>query len=224
MSQAAVGVGETQTAVHHVAACLNWSRVQVNSQLVNFNFELKTCMDVDPGVPGYCSESYPGNVCLVVCARGRNNVPVCQVYKSSFWKEEKFQILWSRRTGVGLTSPGARSMWRAALARSPPSVPGSQVSDDPCLRWPRVSRVQATAPWITPGACAPSSVPEAPTSGPAAAQTAPGRHTPPVRWHTPPPLMILDRDYILAGRCEGAGGRLWSLPWPSRGKQPEKLK
>merc|ERR1712126_352063 len=28
--------------------------------------------------PGYCSESYPGDVCLVVCARGRNNVPVCQ--------------------------------------------------------------------------------------------------------------------------------------------------
>ena len=35
---------------------------------------LTTC----PGIPGYCSESYPGDVCLVVCARGRNNVPVCQ--------------------------------------------------------------------------------------------------------------------------------------------------
>ena len=35
---------------------------------------LTTC----PGIPGYCSESYPNDVCLVVCARGRNNVPVCQ--------------------------------------------------------------------------------------------------------------------------------------------------
>ena len=32
-----------------------------------------------PGFPGYCSESYPGQTCLVVCAFGRNNVPVCQV-------------------------------------------------------------------------------------------------------------------------------------------------
>eukprot|EP00090_Calanus_glacialis_P022675 TRINITY_DN34963_c0_g1_i1.p1 TRINITY_DN34963_c0_g1~~TRINITY_DN34963_c0_g1_i1.p1 ORF type:complete len:316 (-),score=83.26 TRINITY_DN34963_c0_g1_i1:167-1081(-) len=31
-----------------------------------------------PGFPGYCSESYPGQTCLVVCAFGRNNVPVCQ--------------------------------------------------------------------------------------------------------------------------------------------------
>jgi len=31
-----------------------------------------------PGFPGYCSESYPGDTCLVVCARGRNNVPECQ--------------------------------------------------------------------------------------------------------------------------------------------------
>ena len=28
----------------------------------------------------YCLESYPGDTCLVVCARGRNNVPECQVY------------------------------------------------------------------------------------------------------------------------------------------------
>eukprot|EP00088_Acartia_fossae_P011443 TRINITY_DN15814_c0_g1_i1.p1 TRINITY_DN15814_c0_g1~~TRINITY_DN15814_c0_g1_i1.p1 ORF type:complete len:326 (-),score=91.85 TRINITY_DN15814_c0_g1_i1:33-1010(-) len=35
---------------------------------------LTTC----PGFPGYCSESYPGDTCLVVCARGRNNVPECQ--------------------------------------------------------------------------------------------------------------------------------------------------
>ncbi|CAB4068917.1 unnamed protein product [Lepeophtheirus salmonis] len=31
-----------------------------------------------PGYPGYCSESYPGDTCLVVCAFGRNNVPECQ--------------------------------------------------------------------------------------------------------------------------------------------------
>ena len=36
---------------------------------------LVTC----PGFAGYCSESYPGQTCLVVCAFGRNNVPVCQV-------------------------------------------------------------------------------------------------------------------------------------------------
>ena len=35
---------------------------------------LVTC----PGFAGYCSESYPGDTCLVVCAFGRNNVPVCQ--------------------------------------------------------------------------------------------------------------------------------------------------
>ena len=32
-----------------------------------------------PGFPGYCSESYVGDTCTVVCARGRNNVPQCQV-------------------------------------------------------------------------------------------------------------------------------------------------
>merc|ERR1712123_222997 len=31
-----------------------------------------------PGFPGYCSESYIGDTCAVVCARGRNNVPQCQ--------------------------------------------------------------------------------------------------------------------------------------------------
>merc|ERR1712123_218226 len=31
-----------------------------------------------PGFPGYCSESYIGDTCTVVCARGRNNVPLCQ--------------------------------------------------------------------------------------------------------------------------------------------------
>merc|ERR1711872_459121 len=42
----------------------------------------KTC----PGFPGYCSESYPGDTCLVVCAFGRNNVPVCQ--EDGTWTEK----------------------------------------------------------------------------------------------------------------------------------------
>ena len=37
--------------------------------------QLVTC----PGYAGYCTESYPGDTCLVVCAFGRNNVPECQV-------------------------------------------------------------------------------------------------------------------------------------------------
>jgi len=39
-----------------------------------------------PGYPGYCSESYPGQTCLVVCARGRNNVPECQ--EDGTWTDE----------------------------------------------------------------------------------------------------------------------------------------
>merc|ERR1712227_183927 len=35
---------------------------------------LLTC----PGFPGYCSESFPGQSCNVVCDFGRNNVPLCQ--------------------------------------------------------------------------------------------------------------------------------------------------
>lgn len=31
-----------------------------------------------PGFPGYCSESFPGQTCVVVCSRGRPNVPLCQ--------------------------------------------------------------------------------------------------------------------------------------------------
>ena len=44
-------------------------------KLHNTKYPKVTC----PGFPGYCSESYPGDVCLVVCAFGRNNVPQCQV-------------------------------------------------------------------------------------------------------------------------------------------------
>merc|ERR1711962_1224764 len=35
---------------------------------------LTTC----PGFPGFCSESFPGQSCQVVCDAGRNNVPLCQ--------------------------------------------------------------------------------------------------------------------------------------------------
>merc|ERR1712106_682649 len=42
--------------------------------LVSVANSLTTC----PGFPGYCSESFPGNSCNVVCDFGRNNVPLCQ--------------------------------------------------------------------------------------------------------------------------------------------------
>jgi len=35
---------------------------------------LTTC----PAFPGFCSESFPGQLCNVVCDFGRNNVPLCQ--------------------------------------------------------------------------------------------------------------------------------------------------
>merc|ERR1719323_143798 len=35
-------------------------------------------MTTCPGFPGYCSESFPGQTCVVVCSRGRPNVPLCQ--------------------------------------------------------------------------------------------------------------------------------------------------
>jgi len=37
-----------------------------------------TCLTTCPGFPGYCSESFPGQSCNVVCDFGRNNVPLCQ--------------------------------------------------------------------------------------------------------------------------------------------------
>merc|ERR1711981_50296 len=40
--------------------------------------EVEVAIVTCPGFPGYCSESYVGNTCTVVCARGRNNVPQCQ--------------------------------------------------------------------------------------------------------------------------------------------------
>jgi len=44
--------------------------------------QLVTC----PGFAGYCSESYPGDTCTVVCAFGRNNVPLCQA--DGTWTDE----------------------------------------------------------------------------------------------------------------------------------------
>ena len=38
-----------------------------------------------PGFPGYCSESFPGMTCVVVCSRGRPNVPLCQVMIMTFF-------------------------------------------------------------------------------------------------------------------------------------------
>merc|ERR1712170_196313 len=44
------------------------------ASLLRSGFALVTC----PGFPGYCSESFPGQSCNVVCDFGRNNVPLCQ--------------------------------------------------------------------------------------------------------------------------------------------------
>jgi len=46
----------------------------LTSYLLHGTQTLKTC----PGFPGYCSESFPGQSCNVVCDFGRNNVPLCQ--------------------------------------------------------------------------------------------------------------------------------------------------
>jgi len=44
------------------------------SAKIGLNSAAGTC----PGFPGYCSESFPGQSCVVVCSRGRPNVPLCQ--------------------------------------------------------------------------------------------------------------------------------------------------
>merc|ERR1712038_1340558 len=44
------------------------------STLLPLAHSLQTC----PGIPGFCSESFPGQTCNVVCDFGRNNVPLCQ--------------------------------------------------------------------------------------------------------------------------------------------------
>ena len=45
------------------------------SMSITLTMGLTTC----PGFPGFCSESFPGQSCTVVCEFGRNNVPLCQV-------------------------------------------------------------------------------------------------------------------------------------------------
>jgi len=44
------------------------------SMAISLTAGLTTC----PGFPGFCSESFPGHSCNVVCDFGRNNVPLCQ--------------------------------------------------------------------------------------------------------------------------------------------------
>merc|ERR1712168_1388790 len=46
----------------------------VSSFMIALSSALTTC----PGFPGFCSESFPGQTCNVVCDFGRNNVPLCQ--------------------------------------------------------------------------------------------------------------------------------------------------
>ena len=42
-------------------------------------YQLSNGLTTCPGFPGFCSESFPGQTCNVVCDFGRNNVPLCQV-------------------------------------------------------------------------------------------------------------------------------------------------
>merc|ERR1712117_87703 len=49
-------------------------RMLLASLLLPLSTGLQTC----PGIPGFCSESFPGQTCNVVCDFGRNNVPLCQ--------------------------------------------------------------------------------------------------------------------------------------------------
>jgi len=41
-------------------------------------YQLSNGLTTCPGFPGFCSESFPGQTCNVVCDFGRNNVPLCQ--------------------------------------------------------------------------------------------------------------------------------------------------
>ena len=46
--------------------------------LSSMALSLVTSLTTCPGFPGFCSESFPGHSCNVVCDFGRNNVPLCQ--------------------------------------------------------------------------------------------------------------------------------------------------
>jgi len=46
--------------------------------LASMAISLTTGLTTCPGFPGFCSESFPGQSCNVVCDFGRNNVPLCQ--------------------------------------------------------------------------------------------------------------------------------------------------
>ena len=49
------------------------------SAIISAKIGLNSAAGTCPGFPGYCSESFPGQSCVVVCSRGRPNVPLCQV-------------------------------------------------------------------------------------------------------------------------------------------------
>jgi len=72
-----------------------------------------------PGIAGYCSEAYVGDTCLVVCSRGRNNVPQCQ--QDGTWTDiprciEHEPGVQEQTTGICPGIPGYCSLdWPGAL-------------------------------------------------------------------------------------------------------------
>merc|ERR1712061_518242 len=65
----------TVRACHAIFLVMAHSTLMVLvSTLLPLAHSLQTC----PGIPGFCSESFPGQTCNVVCDFGRNNVPLCQ--------------------------------------------------------------------------------------------------------------------------------------------------
>ena len=72
-----------------------------------------------PGIAGYCSEAYVGDTCLVVCSRGRNNVPQCQ--EDGTWTDiprciEHEPGVQEQTTGICPGIPGYCSLdWPGAL-------------------------------------------------------------------------------------------------------------
>ena len=55
----------------------------------NPDFSSLLSLKILPGFPGYCSESFPGQSCNVVCDFGRNNVPLCQVRQ---WSSPSYDV------------------------------------------------------------------------------------------------------------------------------------
>ncbi len=69
----------------HGETLLSFAYFYKLTKFLFFNFDFSSISGLDvfaltcPGFPGYCSESFPGQTCVVVCSKGRNNVPLCQV-------------------------------------------------------------------------------------------------------------------------------------------------